>query len=143
MAVEPEAYLRCRAMHSASRAAVPVTVIDGTADALPAEDASFDVAVASLVLCSVGDQSAALTELYRVLRAGGELRFYEHVISQRPRAAGLEERLDEWNVWPRIFGGCHVARDTATAIEAAGFVIERRRRFPNGLSHVLGVARKP
>src|SRR5437870_8771804 len=51
LAVEPEAYLRARAERAAQSAAVPVHVIAGTADALPAEDESFDVAVASLVLC--------------------------------------------------------------------------------------------
>ncbi len=96
------------------------------------------------------DKHAVFSEIDRVLRPGGRLQltdvvihtevsedarkridlcFYEHVISHRLRAAALEERLDEWNVWPRIFGGCHVARATATAIEAAGFVIEQRRRF--------------
>ncbi|MEA2467958.1 MAG: hypothetical protein QOJ57_2084, partial [Thermoleophilaceae bacterium] len=85
VAVEPEPYLRSRADEAAAAAAVPVTVVEGTADRLPAADASFDAAVASLVLCSVPDQARALAELRRVLRPGGELRFYEHVIADTPR----------------------------------------------------------
>ena len=50
----------------------------------------FDAAIASLVLCSVPDQDAALTELRRVLRPGGELRFYEHVLAHEPRMAALQ-----------------------------------------------------
>jgi ubiquinone/menaquinone biosynthesis C-methylase UbiE len=142
VAVEPEPYLRARAAEAAERAPVPVRVVDGVADRLPADDASFDVAVASLVLCSVPDQAAALAEIRRVLRPGGELRFYEHVVSDRPRTARLQRALDDWQVWPRILGGCHGARDTAGAIEAAGFAIEHSRRFPfSSLPHVIGVAR--
>ena len=82
VAVEPETYLRQKAAGAAASAPVPVTVVDGLADALPAEDSSFDAAVTSLVLCSVPDQQSALGEIARVLKPGGELRFYEHVLSQ-------------------------------------------------------------
>jgi ubiquinone/menaquinone biosynthesis C-methylase UbiE len=148
VAVEPEPYLRSRADEAAAAAAVPVTVVEGTADRLPAADASFDAAVASLVLCSVPDQARALAELRRVLRPGGELRFYEHVIADTPRKAAVQRRADAWGVWPRMFGGCHVARDTVPAIEAAGFVVEQARRFdfksgPVAIPHVIGVARRP
>jgi ubiquinone/menaquinone biosynthesis C-methylase UbiE len=146
VAVEPEPYLRERAAEAAAAAPVPVRIVDGVADALPAEDGAFDAAVASLVLCSVPDQAAALAEIRRVLRPGGELRFYEHVVSERPRTARMQRRLDDWGLWPRLAGGCHAARDTTAAIEAAGFRIERCRRFPFAagpvsLAHVIGLAR--
>jgi ubiquinone/menaquinone biosynthesis C-methylase UbiE len=147
VAVEPEAYLRAKATEAAASASVRVTVADGTADRVPAEDASVDAAVACLVLCSVPDQSAALAELRRVLRPGGELRFYEHVLSHTPRIA-RSQRLVDRTFWPRAFGGCHTARDTPTAIANAGFAIERQRRLMVGprlvpaATHVLGSARR-
>ena len=141
LAVEPESYLRARALEAAPHAPVPVEVVDGVADRLPAEDASLDAGVASLVLCSVPDQARGLAELRRVIRPGGELRFYEHVVSRRPRIARLQRLVDAL-FWPRISGGCHTSRDTARAIEAAGFAIERCDRFRfSGVAHVLGVAR--
>src|SRR5688572_18111867 len=79
VAAEPEPYLRERANAAAGSAPVKVEVVDATADPLPFEDASFDAAVVSLVLCTVPDQAGALAELGRVVRPGGELRFYEHV----------------------------------------------------------------
>ena len=109
---------------------VAVSVIDAVADWLPFPDGSFDAAVTSLVLCTVPDQASALGELRRVLRVGGELRFYEHVRPNNPRTAARWQRLDDWNIWPRLAGGCHPARDTEAAIRDAGYTVERCRRFP-------------
>jgi ubiquinone/menaquinone biosynthesis C-methylase UbiE len=147
IAVEPEAHLRKLAEAAASGAEVPVAVVDGTADALPLDDDSCDAAVCSLVLCSVADQAAALAEVRRALRPGGELRFYEHVLAASPRFAHFQRIVDV--VHPYIGGGCHVTRDTETAIIDAGFEITSIRRFrfaPEPLTKqaapkILGAAR--
>jgi ubiquinone/menaquinone biosynthesis C-methylase UbiE len=147
VAVEPEDYLRAKAVEEAERLGRPTRVVDALADALPFEDASFDAAVAAQVLCSVQSQAAALGELRRVLRPGGELRFYEHVVARQPRYARFQRIAGR--VTPRLTGGCHPDRDTGRAIEQAGFRIERCRRFVfrNSLldlpvaPRILGVAR--
>jgi ubiquinone/menaquinone biosynthesis C-methylase UbiE len=76
VAVEPEPYLRERAAQAARAAPIPIGVVAGTADRLPLADAAVDAVVVSGVLCSVPDPRAALAEVRRVLRGGGELRFY-------------------------------------------------------------------
>jgi len=150
VAVEPNPLLRRVAADAASRAPVPVEVTDGTADRLPAADAGFDAGVASLVLCSVPDQPAALRELYRVIRPGGELRFLEHVQATTPGLRRVQRALDA-TFWPIICGGDHLGRDTAAEIERAGFRTERldRLRFPDSrltmpsTPHILGQASRP
>jgi ubiquinone/menaquinone biosynthesis C-methylase UbiE len=128
VAVEPEAYLRARAEEAARHAPVPVTVVDGVADRLPAGDEAFDAAVVSLVLCSVPDQPGALREIHRVLRPGGRLHFWEHVRADGGSLARVQQVLDR-TVWPALGGGCHAGRDTLAAVEGAGFRVERVERF--------------
>lgn len=147
LAVEPEAYLRELARQNAAKAPVPVSVTAGTAERLPAADQQFDAAVVTLVLCSVKDLSAALTEVHRVLRPGGELRFMEHVAADSGGLRGLQ-RLADATCWPVCFGGCHASRDPVSAMSEAGFTvtqISRYRlpdsRFPWPMSpHVRGIA---
>ncbi|MCB5182712.1 class I SAM-dependent methyltransferase [Streptomyces antimicrobicus] len=149
VAVEPERTLRRLAVEAALRAEVPVDVVPGAAEALPVKSEAFDAAVASLVLCTVRDLPRSLAELHRVLRPDAELRFFEHGLAPGPGMAAVQRGLDR-TVWPRLFGGCHTARDPLAAIEAAGFRVvghrtlrlpERGPALPTSYC-VLGTARR-
>lgn len=148
VAVEPEPYLRAKALESAQRAPIETTVIDGSAERLPGT--GYDAGVTSLVLCSVPDQDEALRELFRVIKPGGELRYYEHVRAEEDGLARFQRTLDK-TIWPHVGGGCHCSRDTTAAIERAGFVMEQHRRFMFTTCpldrmvapHILGRALRP
>jgi ubiquinone/menaquinone biosynthesis C-methylase UbiE len=150
LAVEPEPHLRGVAERNAQKAVVHIDVVPGFAEALPTDGESCDAAVCSLVLCSVPDQAAALSEIHRVLRPGGQLRLFEHVRADTPGMARLQRLLDA-SVWPQLAGGCHTARDTVSAVELAGLRFEHVERFrlpESGISSpvsslVLGTARRP
>jgi ubiquinone/menaquinone biosynthesis C-methylase UbiE len=149
VAIEPEPTLRSQAETAAKSANVPIRVLAGVADELPLEDESADAAVASLVLCTVPDQSRAFAEIRRVLRLEGELRFYEHVIPRGQPKRALFQAIDRSGIWPAIAGGCHAARDTTEAITQAGFEIEKIERFGFSANrfqplvpHILGTARR-
>lgn len=148
LAVEPDDYLRGLAEQRAASASVPVVVVPGSAEHLPAPNAGADAVVCSLVLCSVPDQSRALAEIYRVLRPGGTLAFYEHVRSHRPWVAAVEDALTPG--WQRFAGGCHLNRDTLEGITAAGFQVQDNERFGFApqllappMAHILGHAIRP
>ena len=126
---------------------MPAVAADGTAAELPAADGEFDAVVISGLLCSVRDVPAALTEFDRVLRPGGQLRFYEHVRSRDALFARFQQAADL--LWPRMMGGCHVRRETRAAIgrivtiEACrGFRFPPSAVFSPVAPRILGIARK-
>ncbi|MEC5181911.1 class I SAM-dependent methyltransferase [Arthrobacter sp. CG_A4] len=148
LALEPDNYLRSRALAQAPAATVPVTVSPEAAEHIPADNGSVDAVVASLVLCSVVDQAAVLAEIRRVLRPGGTLAYYEHVRSERRVLAMAEDLLTP--AWQRVAGGCHPNRDMLSAITAAGFTVGDNQRFGFAVhplvppvAHILGRATSP
>ena len=150
VAIEPERSLRQWAADAAVRAEVPVDVVPGAAEALPVKSEAYDAAVLSLVLCSVRDVSRALAEVRRVLRPGGELRFFEHGSGGGPAMRFTQRALDR-TVWPLLSGDCHLSREPVAELRAAGFELgpyrrvflpEHGPRLPSSYC-VLGVARKP
>jgi ubiquinone/menaquinone biosynthesis C-methylase UbiE len=143
VAVEPEPTMAARAAVRARGATASARVIRGVAEDLPFPDDTFDAVVACYVLCSVSDQARAIEEIRRVLRPGGELRVYEHVRSEHPAWAAVQDVVTP--VWRRFGCNCHPNRDTVAALHAAGFDLDVRS-FGLGLPtpvrpHVLGVAR--
>jgi ubiquinone/menaquinone biosynthesis C-methylase UbiE len=119
---EPEEPMARRLRRHAAASDVEAEVVQAPAEALPFADDSFDTAVTTLALCTVGHQGRALGELRRVLRPGGRLLFIEHVRSDEPKVARWQDRLHR--PW-RAFGhGCNCNRDTGGAIRRAGFEIE-------------------
>jgi SAM-dependent methyltransferase len=150
VALEPERVLRQLAVEAALRAGVPVDVVPGAAEALPVKSEAFDAAVVSLVLCSVRDLPRALGEVRRVLRPGGEVRFFEHGRGGG-RAMGLTQRVLDRTLWPPLNGGCHLSRDPIGALRDAGFELgpyrrmlmpEKGPRLPTSYC-VLGTAWRP
>jgi ubiquinone/menaquinone biosynthesis C-methylase UbiE len=100
---------------------LPAEVVRAPAEELPFDSDSFDTAVSTLVLCTVGDQERALAELARVLRPGGSLLFIEHVRSDSPGFARWQQRL---NPLQRVIGcGCNCNRATVERARSAGFEV--------------------
>jgi SAM-dependent methyltransferase len=105
----------------ARRAGRPV--VPASAEELPFEDASFDTAVSTLVLCTVPDPGQAVAELARVLKPGGRLLFIEHVRGEGALAR-WQDRLER--PWRRIGNGCHANRDTLSVLRER-FDVQARR----------------
>jgi ubiquinone/menaquinone biosynthesis C-methylase UbiE len=97
-------------------------VVDAAAEALPFDDGSFDAVVCTLVLCNVGNPRAALGEMHRVLRPGGSFLFLEHVRSDDPRTARLQDRINP--VWRFVSNGCNCNRPTLSLIQGSFSVDE-------------------
>ena len=119
--VDPAAELRAVAQAAPRDRRLSVTVEDGTAEALPFENASFDCVVCTFTLCSVQTPAKALSEARRVLKPGGRFLFCEHGLAPDADVARWQRRIEP--VWKRIAGGCHLTRPVAAAIKASGFKV--------------------
>jgi ubiquinone/menaquinone biosynthesis C-methylase UbiE len=108
------------------------------AERLPFPEDSFDTVVSTGVFCSVDDPVRALGEVYRVLRSGGTLRFWEHTRAEPPGRRMMQRAFDP--IHHRLFR-CHIGRDTLRLMEEAGFEIVQLERPQH--ADVVGVARKP
>lgn len=121
--VDPSAELRARAAAAPRAEGLEVSILEGAAEALPLEDASFDTVVCTFTLCSVASPEAALAEARRVLKPGGRFLFCEHGLAPDPEVARWQHRIEP--VWKRLASGCHLTRPAAETIRAAGLPIGR------------------
>lgn len=111
----------------------------GNAHDLPFDDAAFDTVVCTFGLCAIPDVDAAVGEMSRVLRPGGELILVDHVESAYRVGRGVQRLLELATV---PLGGEHFRRRPLRNVQKAGLTIERAERFKGGLVERL-VARKP
>jgi SAM-dependent methyltransferase len=123
---EPEESMARRLERKLAGYRIPVRVVRAPAEHLPLDTGSFDVAVSTLVLCTVADPARALAELRRVLRPDAPLLFMEHVRSGDPGVARRQDLLRR--PWAWLACGCQINRPTVETIQAAGFSIAELRR---------------
>ncbi|NYD41860.1 class I SAM-dependent methyltransferase [Nocardioides panaciterrulae] len=133
------------------RAACPVPVerlgLDG--QRLAAPDASYDAVLATFTLCTIPDPAAALAEVRRVLRPGGDFHFLEHGLAPEAGVVRWQQRLEP--VQRRLAGGCHLTRDVPALVREAGLeMVALRAEYLPGprVSHpwtyaYVGRARRP
>jgi len=102
---------------------VPVEMAGLDGQRLPFEDGSADAVLSTWTLCSIPDAVAALREVRRVLKPGGELHFVEHGRAPDERVARWQDRLNP--IQNVVAVGCNLNRDIPALIEAAGLRIDR------------------
>lgn len=99
-------------------------------------DASFDVAIATFLFCSVPDPVLGLREMGRVVRPGGSILLLEHMLSPNPYLAAMMNAMNPLAV--RMMGA-NINRRTLRNILAAGLHIEQVENLDS--THIFRMVR--
>lgn len=144
--LDPALELHPLARERMAQAGLKVELLGLSAEKMALPDASFDTVLLTYTLCTIPDPLAALQEMRRVLAAGGQLLYCEHGRAPDESVRRWQQRLQP--LWGKLAGGCHLGRDIAGLLQAAGFVLpDLQTRYLPGprpfTFHYWGVAIVP
>ena len=129
--LDPSLALHAIAKSRLASTTLSLELVPLSAERIPADDASFDCIVCTFTLCTIPDPLAALDEMLRVLKPGGELLFSEHGLAPEPSVQKWQHRLTP--IWRPMAGGCHLNRDIPALLAQAGFrVVELQQQYVKG-----------
>jgi ubiquinone/menaquinone biosynthesis C-methylase UbiE len=146
---EPDRHMAAKLRRKLQESGRDAEVVEASGDSLPFDDASFDTAVATLVLCTAPGPADVLDEIARVLKPGGRFLFLEHVRSEDASLARWQDRVSP--VTDYLFCGCHPNRATLETIERSRLEVEHvehgelptKTTLPFERPMIQGAARKP
>jgi ubiquinone/menaquinone biosynthesis C-methylase UbiE len=119
---EPSSGMHERAKNRAIETGHSVEWFQTKGECLPFEEKRFDTVVTSQLLCSVENVEKVLKESFRVLKPGGQYRFFEHVISKDSNIRKWQYRLNRIH---KIIGcGCELIKDIEQSIRDSEFEIK-------------------
>ena len=120
--VDPALQMHSLAQRRSAQAGLDVELVGLTAERLPLPDESFDTVVCTYTLCSIAHPVAALREVWRVLKPGGQFLFCEHGRAPDASVARWQTRIQP--LWTPMMGGCHLDRDVPALLREAGLQAE-------------------
>jgi len=145
--LEPSEGMRRKALPNLKRSPIPVEWLGLPGEQIPLDDNSVDTVLLTFTLCTIPDWNAALLQMKRVLKPGGELLFIEHGEAPQENIRKWQHRITPG--WKKIAGGCHLNRHIADLIRQTGFELIELENFympnaPKIAGYIYkGIAKKP
>lgn len=127
IAIEPSQNMINQSLSKLKLAAVPIEMVNASAERLPFEDHTFDTIVATLVFCTIPNVEEAIDEIKRVCKPNGRILLFEHVKMENTVLSSMQEGLTP--LWKKICDGCCLNRETLKAFTSQGLKIERVEKF--------------
>jgi ubiquinone/menaquinone biosynthesis C-methylase UbiE len=121
--LDPSAEMLAMARERSRGLTFPVEFVQLGSETIPLEDHSVDTVLLTFALCTIPDTEAALAQMRRVLKPGGELIFCEHGRAPDTNIQTWQDRVNP--LWKRCFGGCNLNRNIPALIRTNGFRIDR------------------
>ncbi len=145
-AVDPAIVGQRLAAKRVSRSPVPIEYVGLDGQSVAVETDSVDHVLITWTLCTIPDAPLALSEVHRVLRPGGSLRFVEHGRAPDLGIARWQDRLTP--LQRRLAGGCHLNRPIHQLVAGSGLELTKLENYyaqgPKPLGYMFeGVAVKP
>ena len=128
--VDPALQMHRLAQRRSQKAGIDVELVGLSAERLPLPDDSFDTVVCTYTLCSIPDPAAALHEVRRVLKPGGQFLFCEHGRAPDASLAQWQQRIEP--LWKPLAGGCHLTRDVPLLLRDAGLSAQVEQGYIGG-----------
>lgn len=126
-AVEPAAVGKKLAAERVAASPIEVEYVGLDGRHLPLADDSCDGALSTFTLCTIPDETAALSELVRVVKPGGRIHLLEHGRARDENVYKWQKRLNP--IQRRVGDGCQLDRDHLAEVEAAGLVVDEAREW--------------
>ncbi len=128
--VDPALQMHRLAQRRSQKAGIDVELVGLSAERLPLPDDSFDTVVCTYTLCSIPDPAAALHEVRRVLKPGGQFLFCEHGRAPDASLAQWQQSIEP--LWKPLAGGCHLTRDVPLLLLDAGLNAQVEQGYIGG-----------
>lgn len=119
--LDPSPELWALAQEGARGVAFGLEFVEGVAEDIPLENDAVDTVVLTYTLCTLPQTGAAMDEMRRVLKPGGQLVFCEHGLAPDANVRKWQDRLNP--LWKKFGGGCNLNRDVPALLEDGGFRI--------------------
>lgn len=144
LAVEPSLRARQLAADRIASSPTPVEFIGLEGARIDLPDASTDCVLTTWTLCTIPDVDAAVDEMHRLLRPGGQVHFVEHGVAPSPSTARWQKRIEP--AWGVVAGGCRLTRNAPDLLQAHGFEphdVDVVRKGPELVARMsIGTARR-